>query len=304
MFIRRDNVNLFKTILSWILSIVLGVSLFTVFMIGNISSFFTEDSMKKTVEDIDVSHEISKIKNSSATAGNKAEIADIIDMAYSEAESHGISTKLVDEIFNSNEVKQFLGKAVGSTTDAIINGSDTKPITSEEFNKLLDDNMDKWIQQSGIEISDSKKEVLIIRMKSASAGIIDNLPTADSLTTKVDKNILANVQFLFSAKVKTTLVVIGLVSLILLIFLKRKNNKWLLYSAIPSLMAGLITIGISFIIVDVLTAALNQYNLSFMLSTFSNVLSHNIMITGLISVIISILLFVSYGLLTRKKKLH
>lgn len=293
--------NVFKTILSWILSIVLGVSLFTVFMLGNISSFFTEDSMQKTVENIDVSHEISKIKNSSATSGNKAEIADIIDMAYNEAESHGISTKLVDEIFNSTEVKQFLGKAVGSTTDAIINGTDTKPVTSEEFNKLLDDNMDKWIKKSGVEISDSKKEVLVIRMKSASAGVIDNLPSANTLTKKVNQNTVDQIQFLFSAKVKTALIIISVACLLLLIALKRKNNKWLLYGGIPPLIAGLFTIGISFIIVDVLTAALNEYNLSFMVSAFSNALSHNIMVTGLVSIIVSILFFITYGLLGKKK---
>ena len=108
------------------------------------------------------------------------------------------------------------------------------------------------------------------------------------------------VQFLFSSKVKTSLVVLGVVSLALILLLKRKNHKWLLYTAIPSVIVGLITIGISFVVVDALSLALTKYDLSFMISALSSTLSHNILITGLVAVIVSIVLFIAYGLLSKK----
>ena len=154
-----------KNIISIILSFIIIGMLYVLFLIGNVSSFFSVQSIEKTTSNIDVVHEIEKIKNSSVIAGQKAEIVDIINTAYDEAERHGISKDLVDVIFNSTEVKEFLGHVVGTTTDYVINNRKGEVVTSEDFNKLLDANIDKWIDESNIEISDSKKEVLVIRIK-------------------------------------------------------------------------------------------------------------------------------------------
>ena len=288
-----------KTILAWIFSIILAVSLFGLFMIANISSFCTTENIQKATAQIDVSHEISKMQNST-NAGHKAEISDIVTTAYEEAENHGISSDLVDEIFNSEEVKIFLGQIIGNTTDYLINGTENKIVTSEDFNKLLDDNMDKWIKNSGISISDSKKEVLVIRMKSASAGIIDNLPTPQTLSSNFTQDSLDKMQQLFSPTFKTTLVIICAFSLIMLLILKHRYHKWLLYVAVPTIIIGLLTVATSFVIVDVLAMLLNQYCLSFMVSIFSDGLAHSIFITGLIAIIIAIIIFIIYGLMGKK----
>lgn len=292
--------NTLKTVVSVILTALAAISLYILFLLGNVSSFFSTESMEKTASNIDVAHEIDKIRNSTATAGQKEEIADIINTAYEEAESHGISTNLVDEIFNSNEVKEFLGEAIGGTTDYIVNGKSTEPLTSEDFNKLVDDNIDKWIDNSGMDISDTKKEVLVIRLKSASAGIIDNLPNQTTIDNTIDENTIKDIQFIFSSEVKTALVIITLVSLIIIILLKKKENRFLSYIASAPLIAGIITVATSFVMTDIITFALNEYNLSFMVTSFSSSFSHNILITGLVSIIVSIILFIIYGLLHKK----
>lgn len=292
--------NAVKTLFSWVLATILGVSLFILFMLGNISSFFTTGNMQKAAANIDVSHEIQKIKNSTATTSHKAEIADIINSAYTEAENHGIPSNLVDEIFNSQEVKEFLGKSLGGTTDYLINGNKETKVTSEEFNKLIDDNMDDWIKQSGTTISDSKKEVLVVRLKNASAGVIDNLPNSTNISNTVNNNTLKDVQFLFSSQVKVALVITSVISLLIIFFLKRKHNKWLLYSGIPTIIAGLITLGVSFIIVDLFTTALSKYNLTFMVSAFSDTLGNHILITGIVAIVISVIMLIIYKL-TQKK---
>lgn len=292
--------NIIKTILAWLLCLVLTLSLFTFFLNLNISNFFKVEQMEKTVEKIDVSHEMDKIRNSSATSGNKAEVADIINSAYDEAEKHGISSKLVDEIFNSNEVKLFLGKAVGTTTDNLLNGSEKQPVTSKEFNQILDDNIDKWIKDSGVEISDSKKEVLVIRMKSASAGVIDNLPNSNVILKADNTNTISNVQFIFSNKVKISLLIISIVSLLLLIAIKLKKGVWLLYGGVSILISSLATIGVSLIAGDIITFALKEYNLSFMISAFSDRFSQNILSTGFMGVIISIIIFIIYNVYRKK----
>lgn len=290
-----------KNIVSIILSIVIIFMLYVLFLLGNVSSFFSVQSIEKTTSNIDVVHEIEKIKNSSVTAGQKAEIADIIDTAYDEADRHGISKELVDVIFNSTEVKEFLGHVVGATTDYVVNNRKSKVVTSEDFNKLLDENIDKWIDESNTEISDSKKEVLVIRIKQASAGIVDNLPNIGMIDEKIDGDKLKQVQFIFSSKVKVALVILIGLCLVLLFFLNKEKNKWLIYLFMTLLITGLITLATSFVATDVVTLALNEYNLSFMINAFSSSFSHNVLITGIVSIAVAIIMLVVYCILNRKK---
>lgn len=290
-----------KNIISIILSFIIIGMLYVLFLIGNVSSFFSVQSIEKTTSNIDVVHEIEKIKNSSVIAGQKAEIVDIINTAYDEAERHGISKDLVDVIFNSTEVKEFLGHVVGTTTDYVINNRKGEVVTSEDFNKLLDANIDKWIDESNIEISDSKKEVLVIRIKQASAGIVDNLPNTSMVDDKIDGDKLAQVQFIFSSKVKVALVVLIVLCLILIFFLNKNKNKWLIYLFMSLLITGLITIATGFITTDIVTLALNEYNLSFMINAFSSSFSHSVLITGIVSVFIAIIMLVVYCLLNKRK---
>ncbi len=295
--------KILKAIIALLLSVFAIIALYTLFVIANISSFFSTDNIQKATSNIDIIHEIEKIQNSTATTGKKAEIADIINTAYDEAESHGIPKTLVDEIFNSKEVKSFLGEAVGNTTDYIVNGKVTESLTSEDFNKLLDDNIDKWIEDSNTDISDSKKEVLVIRIKNESRGIIDNLPNTETINKTFDEKTLNQIRFIFSNKVKVALVILIVTAMTIILLLKRKQNKYLGYIGAIALITGLITVATSFIINDIVALALNNYNLSFMTNSFSSIFSHQILITGIVSTVISIIIFIIYGLLNRKKQL-
>ncbi len=292
--------KIFKTIIALLLSILTIFILYVLFILGNISSFFSVHNIEKAASNIDTVHEIEKIQNSTATAGKKAEIADIVNMAYDEAERHGISKKLVDEIFNSKEVKEFLGKAVGSTTDYVVNGNKSEPLTSEDFNKILDDNIDDWIKNTNTEISDSKKEVLVIRIKNASRGIINNLPNNETINESFDQDTLNQIRFIFSKEVKTALVVLIAISMIIIFFLKKKENKWLVYLGSIALVTGLITVATSFIINDIVALSLNNYNLTFMTNTFSTIFSHQILITGVVTIIIAVIILIMKAILNKK----
>ncbi len=291
----------FKTFISVLLTLLIMIMLYVLFILGNISSFFSSDNIQKAVSNIDVTHEISKMKNSSLTAGGKAEIIDIVDTAYEEAKNHGISTQLVDEMFNSKEVKMFLGKAVGNTTDYVINNKKEKKLMSDDFNKILDENIDKWLQKADIQISDSKKEVLLIRMKEASKGIIDTLPSEEVINNKVDDSILNKIRLIFSSEVRVGLVIAISMMLILLFFLKKREAKWLVYLAMAALIAGLVTIATGFMINDILDLVLKEYNLSFMMNSFSVTFAHNIFITGAVSSVIALLIFLVHMIIQKRK---
>ncbi len=289
-----------KTLAALIFSLIIIPTLFILLFLGIISTYFTEENLKKAVSDINVTHEIKKIQNSSGSSNQ--EISDIIDTAYTEAEKHGISEKLVNTIFNSKEVKEFLGGVVGTTTNYIINDKKSKAATSKEFNDILDKNMDKWIEESGTKMSDTKKDVLLIRMKSISAGIINNLPNSKTVDQKISEETLNKIRFIFSNQVKIALITTILLSFVIIFITKRKQNKYLVYSGSSLLITGLLLIGTSFIITDILAIILTKYNLSFMATTLSNGLSHTILINGLITIVISIIMFIIYGLINKHQK--
>lgn len=290
--------KILKTLIALLAAITLSISLFTLLLLSNISSFFKTENIQTMAQNTDVIHELKKIQNSSSKGGG-AEISDIVSMAYREADKHAIPSELVDEIFKSNEVKIFIGKLVGNMTDYIVNDNQTKTVTSEEFNKLLDDNIDTWIKKSNTQISDSKKEVLLIRMKSAAKGVIDNLPTEETVNNKIDKNTLNTVQTIFSPKTKIILTIIIIISTIIIILTKKKNLKFLPYTASSIIVSAIPIIILSLILTDILSELLTHYNMAFMASTVSSVLSHHLLITGIITAIIAIILYIIYYIKTK-----
>jgi hypothetical protein len=276
-----------KSTIAVLSSILLTVVISILLIISTTSYFFKTKNIQKTTEKVDVIHEINKIKNSSAS-GSEAEISDIVTMAYKEAENHAIPTKLVDEIFNSKEVKNFLGQIAGNTTDYIINDKKTSKVTSEDFNAILDQNIDKWITNSGAKISDSKKEVLLIRMKNTSKGIIDNLPAQDKLNKKIDPKVQKTIKQIFGMKTKIVLTIIMVILATIIIILKKERVKWIPYIITPLILSSVILISLSLILTDILTELFTKYNLAFVASTISNGLSNNMLIVGVIIIIATI----------------
>ncbi len=283
-----------KTILNQIITIVFSVVLFCLIMIILISNFFTVETMQKNFQNIDVVHEIKKIQNST-TAGTSAEVADLIDTAYTEAENHGIDKELVNTIFNDKETKNFLGLLVGTTTDYVINGKKEDIPTSEDFNKLLDDNIDRWIKESGISISDTKKEVLLIRMKSMSSGIIDNIPNYNTVKNTVNNNVLTTIKLIFSENIKIALSILTITLIIILYLINRKNKSTLKYIGNTLFITSVLMLIVSFSLEDVVAYVLSGYNLTSLINSFVNLMMQKVIIIAIILFIIGLICRIIYS---------
>ncbi len=283
-----------KTILNQIITIVFSVVLFCLIMIILISNFFTVETMQKNFQNIDVVHEIKKIQNST-TAGTSAEVADLIDTAYTEAENHGIDKELVNTIFNDKETKNFLGLLVGTTTDYVINGKKEDIPTSEDFDKLLDDNIDRWIKESGISISDTKKEVLLIRMKSMSSGIIDNIPNYNTVKNTVNNNVLTTIKLIFSENIKIALSILTITLIIILYLINRKNKSTLKYIGNTLFITSVLMLIVSFSLEDVVAYVLSGYNLTSLINSFVNLMMQKVIIIAIILFIIGLICRIIYS---------
>ena len=282
-----------KKIFNYIITIVFSVVLFCFVMIMITSSFFTEEMMQKNFQRINVIHEMKKIQNST-TSGTSAEVADLINTAYAEAESHGIDKKLVNTIFNDKETKNFLGALAGSTTDYVVNGTKGSIPTSEDFNKLLDNNIDRWIDESGVSISDSKKEVLLIRIKSMSSGIIDNMPNYMSVKGAVNNKVLDTINFIFSDMVKVILGGLVILFVIILYLLNRKDAATFKYVGGALLISSVMMFVVSFSLEDVVAYVLSGYNLTSLINSLVNLMMMWVIIMAAILLVLGILLLLVY----------
>lgn len=283
-----------KNIVLIITNIILIISVIFLCIIINISTFFSAKNMSENLKKINMHNEIKKIKNTSSNP-KEQEISEIINEAYNQAQSHNISKKLIDEIFNSKQIKSFIGLSIGSKTDYIINNKKIKEPTEKDLNKIIEQNIDIWIKNSNTKISESKKEVLIIRLKNASKSIIKSLPSNQIVSQKLNKRTQQKIHIIFSQKTKTILLLLIIILLTAIYKLQKEKIKTLFIISISFLISGLSIIGLSFLCDDIIIELISKYNLSFLLRDINVILNHNIFISGITITITSIILLIIYS---------
>lgn len=283
----------------FLLGALLVVCLTLAVFVFNISSFSKTENMEKTIENTDLLTEVNKIRNS-GKVGNQSALSSVIDDVYATAEEYGISDKLVDTVIDSKAMKEALGKAAGNVTDYVVNGVETPILTNEDLYKVAEDNIDDWIKESGIEVTDNQKDKILEGSKEFIPIVVDNLPTSAELATDYESEV-DFVQTFFSNQVKVILVVISIILTILLIILGRKNMRWLVNLGTSLLVGGLITLGLAFVLPDLITMIPSSSDISFITGSITDYMFRPILISGGVMILLCILLFVFYNVCRKKK---
>lgn len=286
-------------VIRFLLGALLVVCLTLAVFVFNISSFSKTENMEKTIEDTDLLTEVNKIRNS-GKVGNQSALSSVIDDVYATAEEYGISDKLVDTVIDSKAMKEALGKAAGNVTDYVVNGVETPILTNEDLYKVAEDNIDEWIKESGIEVTDNQRDKILEGSKEFIPIVVDNLPTSAELATDY-KSEVDFVQTFFSNQVKVILVVISIILTILLIILGRKNMRWLANLGTSLLVGGLITLGLAFVLPDLITMIPSSSDISFITGSITDYMFRPILISGGVMILLCILLFVFYNVCRKKK---
>ena len=255
--------------------------------------------MEKTIENTDLLTEVNKIRNS-GKVGNQSALSSVIDDVYATAEEYGISDKLVDTVIDSKAMKEALGKAAGNVTDYVVNGVETPILTTDDLYKVAEDNIDDWIKESGIEVTDNQKDKILEGSKEFIPIVVDNLPTSSELAADYESEV-DFVQTFFSNQVKVILVVISIILTILLIILGRKNMRWLVNLGTSLLVGGLITLGLAFVLPDLITMIPSSSDISFITGSITDYMFRPILISGGVMILLCILLFVFYNVCRKKK---
>lgn len=283
----------------FLLGALLVVCLTLAVFVFNISSFSKTENMEKTIENTDLLTEVNKIRNS-GKVGNQSALSSVIDDVYATAEEYGISDKLVDTVIDSKAMKEALGKAAGNVTDYVVNGVETPILTNEDLYKVAEDNIDDWIKESGIEVTDNQKDKILEGSKEFIPIVVDNLPTSAELATDYESEV-DFVQTFFSNQVKVILVVVSIILTILLIILGRKNMRWLANLGTSLLVSGLITLGLAFVLPDLITMIPSSSDISFITGSITDYMFRPILISGGVMILLCILLFVFYNVCRKKK---
>ena len=286
-------------VIRFLLGALLVVCLTLAVFVFNISSFSKTENMEKTIENTDLLTEVNKIRNS-GKVGNQSALSSVIDDVYATAEEYGISDKLVDTVIDSKAMKEALGKAAGNVTDYVVNGVETPILTNEDLYKVAEDNIDDWIKESGIEVTDNQKDKILEGSKEFIPIVVDNLPTSSELAADYESEV-DFVQTFFSNQVKVILVVISIILTILLIILGRKNMRWLANLGTSLLVGGLITLGLAFVLPDLITMIPSSSDISFITGSITDYMFRPILISGGVMILLCILLFVFYNVCRKKK---
>ncbi|HIQ90986.1 MAG TPA: hypothetical protein IAB27_05130 [Candidatus Coprosoma intestinipullorum] len=286
-------------VIRFLLGALLVVCLTLAVFVFNISSFSKTENMEKTIENTDLLTEVNKIRNS-GKVGNQSSLSSVIDDVYATAEEYGISDKLVDTVIDSKAMKEALGKAAGNVTDYVVNGVETPILTTDDLYKVAEDNIDDWIKESGIEVTDNQKDKILEGSKEFIPIVVDNLPTSSELAADYESEVDA-VQTVFSNQVKVILVVVSIILTILLIILGRKNMRWLANLGTSLLVGGLITLGLAFVLPDLITMIPSSSDISFITGSITDYMFRPILISGGVMILLCILLFVFYNVCRKKK---
>lgn len=286
-------------VIRFLLGALLVVCLTLAVFVFNISSFSKTENMEKTIENTDLLTEVNKIRNS-GKVGNQSALSSVIDDVYATAEEYGISDKLVDTVIDSKAMKEALGKAAGNVTDYVVNGVETPILTTDDLYKVAEDNIDDWIKESGIEVTDNQKDKILEGSKEFIPIVVDNLPTSSELAADYESEV-DFVQTFFSNQVKVILVVVSIILTILLIILGRKNMRWLANLGTSLLVGGLITLGLAFVLPDLITMVPSSSDISFITGSITDYMFRPILISGGVMILLCILLFVFYNVCRKKK---
>ncbi len=291
-----------KVLKGLIMAISVGIFFITfmaLIVILNISYFFKVENVTKGVMQMDVAKALDEMEKSN---NGGSMVTEVLDNAYIVAEYYGVSSSVIDEMVNDEIVKEFFGVIAGNMTDYVINGTENTILTSEDFNKILDENIDKWIKKSKVPINETQKEQFLKTVKSQSGQIIDNLPTAKVLSDKLEITNLSQVQQIFSKQSKVIIMSLFVISLILILILKRKEFKNIMYLGYTTLIVGIITIGIGLFSSDLITMLLTKSEIFLDVSMFSDMLTRQLIITGFVCTALALFLYLTYLILRKLRK--
>ncbi len=284
-------------IISFFSSFFLIIFVVFTLVLFNTSSFASKKEIEKNLLNTDLKFVIGKIRNSGSTE-NQTKISKAINDIYSISREYGVSEDVIDDILDSKVTKEVLSMPLGNLTDYVINGKDSKVLSSEDVYNLISSNIDTLFDKVDYELSDAQKEKFLSRVKLEIPDVISAIPTVSLLTEFKYGDKIKVIQFVFGKTFKAVLIGgIILFSILIIAFQKKRS---LLYLGISLLSASLLTIGFSFFIPDLILKFISIWEVSMFISSFSGILCMKIIVGSLALAFLSVIILLINGVINRR----
>lgn len=291
--------KILKSFLAGLFSIFFGIFVVATICIFCISGFASKSNVKEKLKETDLLMEVKKIRNSGNTE-SESKITAAINDVYSLASQFSVSEEVVDKIIDSKATKEVIGSAVGNLTDYVINGKEAKILSSDDVYEVISDNLDDVLKASDLKIDDSSKEKFLREIKKQLPDIVEVIPNSEDVLGTDYGDKVEIMQKIFSTQSKVICVLGIIVSMIVVILLKKKEFEWLANLGVSLLMSGLATIGISLLMPSVIVSAMNEADLSLFASSLTGFITKPILYCGIGLIIISLGMFIGYKILEKR----
>ena len=289
-----------KSFVAGLFTLVFGVLVVATICVFSISTFATKDNIVDKMQDTDILTEVKKIRNSGSTEGASG-VTQVIDEMYSLASQFSVSEEVVDQIIDSDLTKEIIGEAVGNLTDYMVNGKDTKVLSEEDAYNLISDNLDEVLKENDLSIDEGQKEKFLREVEKQLPDIIEVVPTSEDLLGSSYGSDIDKIQTIFSDNTKILLCASLVISGAIVIILKRKEFEWCANLGVALLIAGLMTIGISFVMPGMVIDMMRTTDLSMFVSSLTDALAQPILYGGVGILVLAIILFIFYKIMENKK---
>ena len=282
-----------KSFVAGLFTFVFGVLLVMAICVFNVSGFASKDNIVKNMEQADILTEVKKIRNSGNSEGQSG-VTQVIDEMYSLASQFSVSEEVVDKIIDSKITKEIIGDAVGNLTDYIINGKETRILTADDAYDLINDNLDDILKSTDISIDEGQKEKFLREIKKQLPDMVEVIPTSEDLLGSDYEYGIKQMQEIFSQDTKIVLSVCLVISMVIVIIIKRKKFEWCVNLGVALLIAGLVTVGMALVLPSFALELMNSTDLSLFATSFTDLLSKPILYSGVVTLVLAIILFIFY----------
>lgn len=295
-----DFMRFLKSFVAGLFTLVFGVLVVVTICVFSVSSFATKENIVNKMKETDILTEVKKIRNSGSAEGSSG-VAQVVDEMYSLASQFSVSEEVVDGIIDSNITKEIIGDAVGNLTDYIVNGKDTKALSEDDIYNLINDNLDEVLEENNLSIDEGQKEKFLREVKKQLPDIVEVIPTSSDIMESSYSAEIKQLQTIFSTNTKIILCVCIAISGLIVIVLKRKEFEWCANLGVALLIAGLVTIGISLVMPELMADVIGGDDLSMFTTSLTDYLTKPILYSGVGTLVLAVLLFIFYKVMERKR---
>lgn len=219
-----------------------------------------------------------------------------LDSIYSVADILDIPDDKITEIINSKISTDILTKIIININDTLVTGNKKELFNINDYNHIVDDNIDLITKEINLELSYEEKIILTKILKEVGEKTIKDIPDTNSVIERIDSYKLNIIKLVINNQVRHNLIIIDAILFLILLCLNLNCN------ILKILFKGLMILLVLLLITSIFVANIaNMFNDEWLfIRRFILYFNYNIILNIIYVVIITFIVFVSNSIIKRK----